>query len=49
MNPQARKTEIAETQVARPRFGRIDADLTDVESAIARSRDFVLSLQHPEG
>jgi squalene-hopene/tetraprenyl-beta-curcumene cyclase len=32
-----------------PRFGRLDADLADVQSAIARSRDFVLSQQHPEG
>ena len=32
-----------------PRFGRIDADLADVDSAISRSREFVLSLQHPDG
>ena len=32
-----------------PRFGRIDADLADVESAIAGARDFLLSLQHPDG
>ena len=49
MNPKTRTKQNSETQHSRPRFGRIDADLTDVESAIARSRDFVLSLQHPEG
>jgi squalene-hopene/tetraprenyl-beta-curcumene cyclase len=32
-----------------PRFGRIDADLAEVDSAISRSADFILSLQHPEG
>ncbi len=32
-----------------PRFGRIDADLADVESAVVRSREYVLSQQHPEG
>ena len=35
--------------MGRPRFGRIDADLADVESAIAGARDCLLSLQHPEG
>ena len=33
----------------RPRFGRIDADMADVESAIARAREYLLSLQHPDG
>jgi squalene-hopene/tetraprenyl-beta-curcumene cyclase len=37
------------TQTAAPRFGRIDADLADVESATARARDFLFSLQHPDG
>jgi squalene-hopene/tetraprenyl-beta-curcumene cyclase len=37
------------TQSAVPRFGRIDADLADVESALHRSREHVLSLQHPDG
>jgi len=32
-----------------PRFGRIDADLAEVESAVARSRDYVLSRQHADG
>ncbi len=34
---------------AAPKFGRIDADLTLVDSAIEQSRDFLLSQQHPEG
>ena len=37
------------TGFGRPRFGRIDADITEVESAIVRSRDYVLSRQHPDG
>ena len=41
--PQAR------SQSAALRFGRIDADLADVESAILRSREFLLAQQHPEG
>jgi squalene-hopene/tetraprenyl-beta-curcumene cyclase len=32
-----------------PRFGRIDAALESVEAAIARSRDYIFSIQHPEG
>jgi len=32
-----------------PRFGRIDEDLADVESAILHSREYLLSRQHPEG
>ena len=32
-----------------PRFGRLDADLGEVESAIVRSREFLLSEQHPDG
>ncbi|HWA94041.1 MAG TPA: squalene--hopene cyclase [Terracidiphilus sp.] len=36
-------------QTAVPKFGRIDSDLSDVEQAISRSRDYVLSLQHPDG
>ena len=32
-----------------PRFGRIDADMADVDTSISRARDFLLSLQHPEG
>ncbi|HEX7729765.1 MAG TPA: squalene--hopene cyclase [Terracidiphilus sp.] len=32
-----------------PRFGRIDADLGDVDRAIAASTDHIFSLQHPDG
>src|SRR5665213_4339039 len=39
----------AKTQSAAPRFGRLDADLADVESAVVRSREFLFSQQHPEG
>jgi squalene-hopene/tetraprenyl-beta-curcumene cyclase len=43
------KTQKIKTQFAAPRFGRIDAGLNEVESAIARSRDFLFSRQHPDG
>ncbi len=39
----------AKTLSAAPKFGRIDADLADVENAICQSREFLLSQQHPEG
>jgi squalene-hopene/tetraprenyl-beta-curcumene cyclase len=39
----------ATARVAVPRFGRMDADLADVESAIGRSSGFILSQQHPDG
>src|ERR1700721_3739277 len=32
-----------------PRFGRIDADLAEGESAILHSREYLLSQQHPDG
>jgi squalene-hopene/tetraprenyl-beta-curcumene cyclase len=32
-----------------PKFGRLDADLADVEGAINRSTDYLLSKQHPDG
>ena len=41
--------ETATSRVAAPRFGRIDADLADVGSAIVRSREYLLSEQHPDG
>jgi squalene-hopene/tetraprenyl-beta-curcumene cyclase len=44
MTPEQQKM-----QSAAPRFGRIDADMADVESAIAAAREFLLTLQHPEG
>jgi squalene-hopene/tetraprenyl-beta-curcumene cyclase len=37
------------TVPAAPRFGRIDADLAEVEAAIFQSRDYLLSQQHSEG
>jgi squalene-hopene/tetraprenyl-beta-curcumene cyclase len=36
-------------QSAAPRFGRLDADIADVDLAISRSREFLLSQQHSEG
>ena len=38
-----------QTKSAAPKFGRLDAALADVESAIHRSREYLLSLQHPDG
>src|ERR1700735_1678646 len=35
--------------IGRPRFGRIDADFADVDAAIASAREFVFSLQPPDG
>src|SRR6185437_15721156 len=32
-----------------PKFGRLDAALSEVKSAIRRSCDYLLSRQHPEG
>ena len=49
MNLEQGKTQFAATRFSAPRFGRLDADLADVESAIVRSREFVLSRQHPDG
>ncbi len=49
MIPKQQKTQTAAPSFARPKFGRIDADLADVESAIAGARDCLLSQQHPEG
>jgi squalene-hopene/tetraprenyl-beta-curcumene cyclase len=37
------------TDTAEPGSGRRGADLPELESAIARSRDFLLSLQHADG
>jgi len=39
----------AKTQSVVPRFGRLDADLAEVQSAIVRSREYLLSRQHPDG
>src|SRR3974390_81630 len=35
--------------ITAPRFGRLDADLEDVKSAVIRSADYLLSRQHPDG
>ena len=37
------------TQAVAPRFGRLDADIADVDLAVSRSREHILSQQHPEG
>ena len=37
------------TQAAEPRIGREEPELAGVKSAIARSRDYLLSQQDPEG
>ena len=39
----------SKAQADTPRFGRLDADMADVESAICRSAEFLLSQQDPEG
>ena len=49
MTPEQQKSPTAGPHFAQPRFGRIDADLADVESAIAGARDCLFSLQHPDG
>ncbi|MFT4111530.1 MAG: squalene--hopene cyclase [Silvibacterium sp.] len=50
METQTKGTASATNPAAgRVRFGRIDADLTDVESAAEKSRDFIFSQQDPEG
>jgi squalene-hopene/tetraprenyl-beta-curcumene cyclase len=53
-NKQSAKAESAAVlssaaRVAAPRFGRMDADLADVETSILRSREYLLSEQHPDG
>jgi squalene-hopene/tetraprenyl-beta-curcumene cyclase len=37
------------TQTAAPRFGRLDADIADVQKAVVRARDYLFSRQHPDG
>ena len=54
MIPEQQKTQsaaprFAPPQFGRPKFGRIDADMAEVYSSIARARDFLLCLQHPDG
>jgi len=45
----ARPISAAPAKVAVPRFGRMDADLAEVDSAIDGSREYILSKQHPDG
>jgi squalene-hopene/tetraprenyl-beta-curcumene cyclase len=49
MSSEQPNSQTAATEFVRPRFGRIDADMADVGSAISRSRDYVLSRQHADG
>ncbi len=49
MSSEQAKTKSAATRITAPRFGRLDADLADVESSIVRSREYLLSRQHPDG
>src|ERR1700734_3584702 len=42
-------TSFESGQPAIPRFGRIDAGLDQVETAVGRARDFLFSQQHPDG
>ena len=49
MIPEQQKTKTAAPSFGQPRFGRIDADIADVDSAIVHARDFLLGLQHPDG
>ena len=41
--------EQSKSQIAAPRFGRIDAGLADVQAVIGRARSYLLSLQNPAG
>jgi squalene-hopene/tetraprenyl-beta-curcumene cyclase len=43
------KIQQEKVQAAVPRFGRLDADLEDVKSAVVNSREYLLSQQHPDG
>jgi len=49
MSQSKTKTQSATPGYVRPRFGRIDADISQVEAAVSRSRDYVLAQQHPDG
>src|ERR1700690_3986774 len=49
MTPKQQNLHAAAPLFGRPRFGRIDADLADVEIAIAHARDFLFTLQQPDG
>ena len=54
MIPDERKTQTVATgfvhsSFGSPRFGRIDAEMADVDAAIAASREYLLGRQHPDG
>jgi squalene-hopene/tetraprenyl-beta-curcumene cyclase len=49
MSPEQANTQFSATKYSAPRFGRLDADLADVESSIVRSREYLLSRQHTDG
>ena len=49
MISHSQRTKTVDPAGAAPRFGRIDAEPSLVDSAIGRARDFLLSLQHAEG
>jgi squalene-hopene/tetraprenyl-beta-curcumene cyclase len=49
MSSEQRNTQTATPQIGRPRFGRIDADISEVDSAISSSKDYILSRQHFDG
>ncbi len=54
MTPEQQKTQTAapnsgRSSLGQPRFGRIDADMAEVDSSVVRARDFLLNLQHPDG
>ena len=43
-----KQTDFRETPAV-PRFGRLDAGLDQVDQAVELSRDYIFSMQHPEG
>src|SRR5208283_564134 len=45
----SQKAKTAAPAAAAPRFGRIDADLSSVETAIGAARDYLFSLQRSDG
>jgi len=49
MSQQKGKTLSVAATTAAPRFGRIDADPAEVRAGIERSKDYILSKQHPDG
>ena len=49
MDRVADKIQLDGTLAARPRFGRLDADLSQVESAIERSAEHLFAQQHADG